>query len=284
MADAVAVTPDKRIIIAGAGNITDRPGYIKFWDFATGTFIRGDPWNHYAFASIVTTPDSRLIVVSGREDHTFSDGTHYILVGDIETGEYRTVKEGHNFLLGLSFTWDKKYIKFDKWETNVVGKWQIGDELLWDWQTGDEPRPRSRQRSLLPQTLVGIELTANQILSSTDGTFIIEDVQARKIVREFSPGHDNPHHRYTPIKITPNGRYLLSQKGNHFAKNEILAMWDIYTGKFVKAFEASRGTVVSIDITADGQYAVVLGFNPNSVIRVLNLQTEELILSIDPEQ
>jgi WD40 repeat protein len=283
MADAVAVTPDKSIIIAGAGSIADRPGYIKLWDFATGTFIRSDPWDHYIFASIVATLDSRSIVVSGREDHTFSDGMFYILVGDIETGKYRAIRTGHDFSLGLSFTWDKKYIKFDQWQTGLSWDWQIGNEFIWDWQIGGEPRLRSGQRNLLHQnTRQGIELTTKHILSSTDETFIIEDIQARRVVQEFSTGHDNPYHRYTPIKVTPNGRYLLSQKGHDQA---CLAMWDISTGKFVKTFESCKGTIKSIDITADGQYIVVLGYDPDSVvIRVLDFQTEELMLSIDPEQ
>jgi WD40 repeat protein len=269
MAEAVAVTPDKRIIIAGADDIVDRPGYIKFWDFKTGAFIRNDPWNHYRFNSLLATPDNRAIVVSGRDDHTFRDGTYYILVGDIETGEYRTVKEGRDFSFRLSFTWDKEYVLFD--------------EYIWDWRTGGEPRPRRNTDPLL-ETRGRIVLTEKHVLASTDEAFVVEEIQSGQIVQEFSTDHDNEMHRYSPMKVTPNGRYLLSQKGNHWAQNQILAMWDIYTGKSVKTFESCKGKIESIDITADGQYAVVLAYDPDSVIRVLNLQTGELILSIDPEQ
>jgi WD40 repeat protein len=269
MADAVAVTPNKRVIIAGADHIVDRPGYIKFWDFKTEAFIRSDPWSHYELNSLLAPQDNRSVIVSGRDDHTLRDGTYYILVGDIETGEYRTVKEGHDFSRSLSFTWDKKYVLFG--------------EYIWDWRMGGEPRPKRNTDPLL-ETLGRIVLTAKHVLASTDEAFIVEDFQTGQIVQKFSTGHNNELHRYAPKKVTPNGRYLLSQKGNHLARNEILAMWDIYTGKFVKTFESCLGTIKSIDITADGQHAVILAYDPNSVIRVLDLQTGELILSIDPDQ
>lgn len=121
------------------------------------------------------------------------------------------------------------------------------------------------------------------MLSSFNETFIVEDILTRKIVQEFSIGHGNPYHRHSPIKITPNGKYLLAQKGNFEAKNMILSMWKIDTGQYITSFEACKGMIQSIDITGDSRYAVVLAYDPNSVIRVIDLHTGELTLSINPD-
>src|SRR5687767_13683064 len=88
---AIAVTPDKRYIIAGAGNYREHPGYVKYWDFKTGRLIRNDPWSHYALSDIVALPDARSIIAHGRDDHTFLDGTEYVYLGDIEAAAYQLV-------------------------------------------------------------------------------------------------------------------------------------------------------------------------------------------------
>lgn len=270
MAEKISVTPDKRIIVAGADHINNRPGYIKFWDFTTGNLIRSDKWSHYEMRSLLATPDSRSIIISGRDDHTYNDGTYYILIGDIETGEYRTIKQGEedSFSLNLSLTWDKEYILFG--------------EHIWDWQAGGNPQPK-RYSDPLINILGKIVLTEKHTLESTDEGFVIEDFQTGEIAQKFSAIHDNKHHRLSPMKVTPNGQYILSQKGNYDSKNQALAIWNLHTGDFVKTFDNCPGTIKSIDITEDGQHAIVLCYNPYSIIRVLDIQTGELILSINPD-
>ena len=270
MAQVVTVTPDKRTIIAGAGDWNNRPGYIKFWAFNTGKLIRSDKWSHYEMHSLLVTPDSRSVIVSGRDDHTFSDGTFYILIGDIETGEYRTIKQGRKdaFSLNLSLTWDKKYLLFG--------------EYIWDWQIGGIALPKRDSDPLLNRRIM---LTAKHVLESTDEGFVVQDFQAGKIVQKINTVCENERYRHSPMKVTPDKRYILSQtqKGSYRSGNQVLAMWDIYTGSFVKTYDNCQGTIASIDVTTDGQYAIVLTYAPD-MIKVLNLQTGKVTRSIYPDK
>lgn len=269
MADKVSVTPNKRIIIAGADHIRDRPGYIKFWTFGTGEFLRSDTWSHYEMRSLLTTADSRSVIVSGRDDHTFNDGTYYILIGDIATGEYRTIKQGHDFSINLSFTWDQKYILFG--------------EYIWDWQENGAPLPK-RDSDPTIKPVGQIVLAEQHLLESTDEGFVVRNFQTGEIVKEFRAIHDNETHRYSPMKVTPDRRYIFSQQGNVWSKNSVLAMWDLHAGQLVKTFDNCQEPVRSIDITTDGQCVVVLTGGDNNAIKVLDIETGKLILSIDPEQ
>ncbi len=190
-------------------------------------------------------------------------------MGDIETGEYRIIQKGEDVSTVLSFTWDQEYI--------------LSDHHIWDWRTGGDPLPKRYTDPLLE---VGeIILTEAHGLKSTGDRFIIRDFQTGKIVQKINAVHDNKFHRQYPIKVTPDRRYVFSQKGNSNSNNQVLAMWDIHTGNFVKTFDNCKGVIKYIDITADGQHIVFLAYNhPSSTIKVLDIQTGELILSITPEE
>jgi hypothetical protein len=277
MAEIVSVTPDNRIIVAGGDrHITGRPGYIKFWKFDTGELIRTDKWTHHFMHSLLTTPDSCFVVISGSDDDYYLDGTDYILIGNIERGEYQTVKQGHDFSIRLFWTWDKEYVLFG--------------EYIWDWRKGGNPLPKRHSDPLI-ETRGKILLTDRQILESTDEGFIVEEFD-KGIIRKISANHDNKLHRFSPMKVTPDGRYILSQKGDYSFKNgtsinnATLAMWDLKTGNLVKTFENCKSMITSLDITTDGQYAIVLTFDESGayVIKVLEIETGKLMLSINPEQ
>jgi WD40 repeat protein len=140
--NAVAVTPDQRFIIGGGPNQANNPGSIRFWDFKTGALIRSDKWKHYELVSILVTPDSRSIVVSGRDDRWMHYGSRYVYSGDIETGKYQLIKSYPDGSMRLSLTRDKKYVKF-------------GD-YLWNWQTKAEVRPQRKWSKRIQDTVLSI--------------------------------------------------------------------------------------------------------------------------------
>lgn len=267
---AIAVTPDKRYIIVGAGDYRDHPGYLKFWDFKTGQLIRNDPWNHYVLSDIVALPDARFIIVHGRDDHTFLDGTEYVYLGDIEAAAYQLV---HKWVYHET---DLNFIRHSKT--------QIGfDRHIFDLQTKGlspiTPEEEKKIRGLYSK----IEITPEYRLASNDDTFVIED-KTGVIVQTFRPGHGNKYHKYSPKIITPDGKWLLAQMGcfdpGQEIQNTILSMWDVQTGHLVTTFETCRGTLVAIDVTNDNQYAVVYVYDPDPLLRVIDLQTGELSLEL----
>jgi len=44
--------------------------------------------------SLLTTPDSQFIIVSGHDRHIYGDYKSYILAGNIEMGEYQILQAG----------------------------------------------------------------------------------------------------------------------------------------------------------------------------------------------
>lgn len=266
---AIAVTPDKRYIIAGGGDYRDHPGYVKFWNFETGELVRNDTWKHYVLTNIVTLPDSSSIIVHGRDDHTFLDGTKYIYLGDVERGEYQLIHKWVYHETDLTFIHHSKT--------------RIGfDRHIFDLQTKNLSQITPDEEKNIHQLYSKIELTPDYRLSSNDETFVIED-KTGLIIQRFSHGHKNKYHKYSPKIITPDGRYLLAQINEWESQNKILSMWDMQTGDLVTSFESCRGSMQAIDITSDSQYAVVYVFDPSSVIRVINLHTGQLKLEIIPE-
>ena len=250
---AIAVTPNKQLIIAGSGNYRDHPGYIKFWDFNTGRLIRNDPWNHYVLTSIVTTPDNLSIIIYGRDDHTYLDGTNYVYLGNIETAEYQLVKKWNYREIVLEFMRHEDFISFDR--------------FVLDLRTKIVSQVTNDHVEQLRRLYWKVQVAPDNYLSSNDETFIIEDIRTGQIIKRFGSGHENRYHRYSPIKITSDGRYLLAQKGHDGeSQNAILSMWDIQTGKLVTSFESCYGIIKAIDITSDNQYAIVYAIDPNYVI------------------
>ena len=120
--EAIDVTPDDKFIIGGGGNWRDHPGRILVWDLQKGQLKRENKWSHFELHDILVMPDSQTIVISGRDDHTFLDGHHYIYTGSIENGKYALLFEWEFGSLKLGFTLDKKYLQFDKY--------------FWDWKMG----------------------------------------------------------------------------------------------------------------------------------------------------
>lgn len=270
--NAVAVTPDQRFIIGGGGNYRDHPGCILFWDFKSGSLVKRYAWSHYVLASIIVTPDSRLVVISGRQDRYYHEGTHFVGAIDIATDAYREIKSWDHGSLCLLFSWDKKYLRFD--------------DFVWDWQAGGQPELWDRDKKWLDQARGHIELAPNRFISSDDQTFLIKDIETNQTIFRFGSGHNNQHHKFAPIKITHDRRYLLSQRGCYDNRkghqDPILGMWDMQTGDLLTSFESCRGAIKAIDVTANSQYVVVLVNNPGSVIKVINLETGNLISEIHP--
>ena len=270
---AIAVTPDNRYILAGGGNYRDHPGYLKFWHFQTGEYIRSDPWKHYVLSHIVALPDGRSFVVHGRDDHTFLDGTEYVYLGDVEAADYQLVHKWIYHETGLAFIHHRK---------NRIGF----DRHIFDVQTKDLSQITPDEEKDIQQLYGKIEIAPGYRLFSNDETFVIED-NTGMIVQTFGSGHGNRYHKYSPKIITPDGRWLLAQMGcydhGREFQNTMLSMWEVQTGKLVTSFETCQGTIQAIDATHDNQFAVVYVFDPNARIRVINLQTGELSLELVPE-
>ena len=288
---AIALTPDENLIIGGGGRWQDHPGRILLWDLQTGKLKREDQWSHYELHDILITPDSRTMIISGRDDHTYHDGDRYIYAGQIERGEYTLLFRWRFGSLELGFTLDQKYLQFDKY--------------LWDWEAGGTILNRSfqevtskfmtasvdmaehEQEELKKGRFNKIMLSEDRTLFATEKSFLIEDTAHRTILLSFSPGHEDKYFKFMPMAVTPNSQYLIAPRGRYGEKGYVtLGKWDILTGQMVGEFEVcSQGnTILDIAITSDSQKAAILAYDPETVIRVINLNTGKLMMEIIPPE
>jgi len=213
MISAVAVTPNNRYIIGGHGTQKDHVGHITFWDFQTGLLIRTEKWIHSELEQILVALDNHLLIVSGRDDHVYNDGTHYIKTFVIESNKFKTIRAARDFPLDISFSWDKQYIMF-------------GD-YVWDWKTDREPYLKDGKVKydghLYPKV---IEFTQDQILTSDDETYLIKDAKSNQILRRLHPGHNNKYHGQTAFKVSLDNKYLFAPRGHQYlTHDEILCVW-----------------------------------------------------------
>lgn len=259
----LAVTPDARFIITGRSQSGGNVGCIELWDFKTGALLRRDKWPHYELTSILATPDSRAFAVSGRDDHTYHTGTRYLKLGRVETRQYDELILGDNDRLELSFTWDKRYIKF-------------GDQL-WDWQTKQAPQPNLK-RLTSPQRL---ELSETQDLICGPTQVYVMNNRTLQLHPVFHPPPIESNSQ--SFKVTSNGQYLISFLRPTKNTQAHLGFWDMQTGALVKEYEHCKAGL--IDVTGDSQYAVIMTFAPKDkrLIQVIKLDSGEILLQFANE-
>lgn len=271
MISAVAVTPNNRYIVGGHGSRHDHPGHITFWDFKTGSLVRVDRWKPDDLECILATPDNRSIIISGRDDNYFHDGTHYIVVGDIETAKYETIKAARYFPLDLFFSWDKQQVKFG--------------EYALDWRKKENFYTRSKEIEFNGVQPKFVELSQDYSVTTDDENYIVKDTKTNQVIRRLNAGHNNEYYKQTYFKVSADNRYLFAQSGHQFiTQDEVLCMWDLQTSVLIKCFESCRGRIHSIDITSDNQFIIAaIGYEPNSAIIVVDVQTDEVVLKIEHE-
>lgn len=271
----IAVTPDSRFIIAGAGNYRNHPGYIKFWDFKTKQLVRRDRWDMLVLANILALPDSRTIVVSGRADGYLNDRQRDIVWGDVFTPGYTSVlgKSQYTGSLELLLARDKKWVRFGgmawDWRKKGLAVWHSGGLDLETWV----------------KSMGKIEIASGNFLYPTSTELVVENIKTGQIICRFDPHHNQ--RLSLPLKVAPNSEFCLypiklpvPTSPSRFC----LGMWNLKSGKLVHRFEKCSGTFQGIDITSDNRYAVISAFAPNDIIWVVDLATGDIQYEFDPTQ
>lgn len=281
---AITVAPDKSVIIGGGDNHADHPGRILYWDFATGRLLRAEPWEHYALARLLVTPDSRTLVSCGRNDRAYSGGGSFAYATDIASGQRKRLNIPVEFSYKLWLTEDQNHVMID--------------DFRWDWRSGGDPvcinpLPKDRmeevqregQKALFQSN--HIHLAGGIKMYCEEKAYILRDANNAEI-RSMTPGHDYDHWQSARMKVTPDGRRLLAPMGTYVPRaaeqNIRLGLWDIESGLLLREFRVCpHGMILDIDIAGDSQRAVALVYDPVTVIRVFDLNTGAIELDIIPE-
>ena len=117
---ALALTPDCRYAVTGAGN-HGMDNTLRIWDLETGKCIREMTGHTESVSSVAITPDSQYVVSSGGYDCT-------IRLWDLETGQCLKIMDGHKQKVSsLALSPDARYIISGS-DDKTIRVW----ELIWD--------------------------------------------------------------------------------------------------------------------------------------------------------
>jgi len=215
----------------------------------------------------------------------FSSDSKYVLSGDsngevklwdVQTGKEIRDFSGHSDIVeSVAFSPNSKYVLSGSRDRQVK---------LWDVQTGKEIHNFSGHSEQVHS--VAFSPDSKYVLSG--GCYVIPklgggeiklwNIQTGKEIHTFSVHFDSKHPvglESLVVAFSPNGKYVLSgssgatefKKINQQAKS--LRLWDIQTGKEVRAFSAGR--VTSVAFSPDSKY--ILSGNDDGEVKLWDVQT-----------
>ncbi|MDI6790330.1 MAG: caspase family protein [Thermodesulfobacteriota bacterium] len=215
---SVAFSPDGRYVLSGSANHT-----MKLWDLTTAKEIRAftghtkDELIH----SVAFSPDGRH-VLSGGSDKTLK-------LWDLATGrEIRTFSGHAGWVSTVAFSPDGRYALSGSWDNTLA---------LWDISTGKEIR-----------TFTGRTGRVSTETVTKDGDPIPAAV---RIFDKLSMGMSSFAGRLSSVAFSPDGRYALSGTWGG-----TLTLWDISTGKEIRAFTGHKDRVNSVAFSPDGRNVI----------------------------
>ncbi|MFF7633157.1 protein kinase [Kitasatospora sp. NPDC008050] len=82
------------------------------------------------------------------------------------------------------------------------------------------------------------------------------------------------------IRLTPDGRHALTGYGSHDGPVRAVRLWDLRTGRATRSLEGLDSWLSSVDVSADGRFAVSVG--PDNDVRFWDLTTGHCLRSFSP--
>jgi WD40 repeat protein len=227
------------------------------------------PIVHPVRAVAVSADKSTVAAGRGNEIHIYAaakgDYVRTLIDPKLATADQKPVKASHlSIVESLAFSPDGKFL--------ASGSFQ--EVKLWDVQTG-----------VLRQTFTGfadrvvaLAFSANSKLLATgggppteDGEVKIVDVASGKIVTDIKNGHSD---EVFGVCFSPDGTKLASCGADKFVK-----VFEVPSGKFIKAFEGHTHHVLDVGWKADGKLLASAG--ADNAIKVWDYEKGEQARTIN---
>ncbi len=275
---AVAVSPDGKYIVSGAGTVAvgadgKADNSLILWDAATGELIRRFEGHTDRVYAVAFSPDGQRIL-SGSQDAS-------LILWDTNTGEALKHYTGHTgpvwsvyFLpdgeRAVSGSSDKTIIlwniesgeilhRFTGHEGEVSaldlsadGRWIVSGSfddkqvILWDVEAGTLVKRMNGHASGI--AAIAFSPDAKQVLSGgLDSYLILWNVETGTEIRRF----ENVPDITRGMDFAPDGKTALSA---HLDSS--IALWDITTGKLLQQFRGHDYWGVSVAYSPDGQTGI----------------------------
>ena len=234
---SVAFSPDGRYILSGGHDRT-----LKLWDVSTGKELRSFGGN---ITSTAFSPDGRYIL-SGSIAGTPK-------LWDVETGRELHTFDGYpSTVESVAFSPDGRFA--------LSGSRGDYNMKLWDVSTGKELRTFEGHSGGVKS--VAFSPDGQHVLSgSLDKTLKLWDVKTSRELRTFA-GHSGI---VNSAAFSPDGRYILSGSGDPTLgsdggilkrADDTMKLWEVKTGKELRAFAGDSSGVFSVAFSPDGRFAL----------------------------
>ena len=242
--NSAAVSRDGRFAMVGGGDTLNTKGQLTLWDIATGRELRSFAGHAGNVYSVAFSPDGQF-VISASADHTLK-------LWDPSTGRELRSLAGHTE--GVNFA---AFSPDGQFALSANANHRLD---LWELVTGRKLR-----------SFVGHKGAVLSVAFSRDGKFALSGSDDYTLkLWDVASGHElrtfgDPEDPVGSIAISPDGRFALSAGGNVLQYrpklSSTLKLWDVTTGRELRAFAGEMGDVYSVAISPDGRFGLSGSFD-----------------------
>ncbi|MHC4403702.1 MAG: WD40 domain-containing protein [Planctomycetota bacterium] len=250
--DSLAISPDGRLVLSGAGD-----GTARLWDATTGQEIRALVGHRKPFRIAVDITRDGQRAVTG-------DWAGVIRLWNLETGEKTAELKGHG--KGIWDTEGVTRVTFSPDERTLLSTGCDGTSRIWDTETGDELHVLRGHTVYVADG----EFSADGRLIATaslDGTVWLWEASTGNEIRQLAKHPD----RVECLAFSPDGRLIASG-----CKDGIVRVFDVDTGGEVSRCLGHADSIQDVQFSIDGRFVISGG--KDKTLRVWNAESgEELV-------
>ena len=225
--NAVAFSPDGRLILTGSGVVKDsKDNSARLWNIETGRELRRFDGHTSGILSVAFSPDGSQVLTGGYDKSA--------RVWDSATGRQLEILTGFRTnVTAVAFVPDSPYV--------VIGMY-LRAATLWDVSTGTHVRTFNPPGPQVPSVTAFAISTDGKTLAVAgegDGVTRLWDVQTGQDLQALK-GHTG---QVQSIAFSRDGQSVLTGSGDYGETKDYSArLWDVATGK---ELGASTGTHLS---------------------------------------
>jgi len=243
-ADAVAFSPDGRLLAAAVTAGGRRGNAVQVWDLANGQLVQDMREHTQLITDLAFSPDGNRIASVGNDNTLRIWNVRY---GTLET----TQKETKNNLLALAYSPDgKNIVATENWD----GKIQM-------WDAVNVRLIRSIQGHADWVLCVAYSPDGKEFVTgSRDGSVYVWDAESGARLRVLRDPELDP---VNSVAYSPDGRYVMAA-----TQSRHILSWRKTGGKLFNFYEGHDLSVTSLAMPSAGKYLVSAGLDGS--IRVWN--------------
>jgi len=262
--DAIALSPDGTLLLAGMGKGELANGGLVVWDVQRAEALRrfGDAEIGINPGCVAYHPTAaRALACSA--DPSGATGDTSLVLWDIAAGEEVRRFEGHASLVrAVAFLPDGDRALAG---SQSVGGNLVGDLILWDLETGEKIRAYDVTHDIADIAVTsdgGRALTG----SVTGAAVILWDIETGDQIRRLQ-GHNVP---VLNVAFGPRDELAFASA----VDGRVLA-WDVATGEIVRRFESNEAGGFALDVSPDGRF--VLYGSAGGALTLWDFDTGEVV-------